>query len=136
MRLWAKGDSLVPVQRLYVNWDNWKYYLRYRIFQKLVRIFPIHAGDINLPQKHWYPSLTISTYLTLTSSSTKAQKGTFVLRTLEWLRQLATVSPYTLITYSFQTFSQTRHNDDIICENKEILTFPIILKTALYCTLI
>jgi hypothetical protein len=33
-RPWAKEQSFVPVQRLYVNCDNWEYELRYNIFFK------------------------------------------------------------------------------------------------------
>jgi hypothetical protein len=45
----------------------------------------------------------------------------------KWLHQLATLSLYTLIVYSFDTFSQIWHIDDIAYENKEIITFTIIL---------
>jgi hypothetical protein len=45
----AKEQSFVPVQRLYVNCDNWECELQYNIFQNLVRVIPIDVSDINFP---------------------------------------------------------------------------------------
>jgi hypothetical protein len=46
---WAKEQSYVPLQLLYVNCEKWEYELRYNIFQKLVRKIPIVVSGIKLP---------------------------------------------------------------------------------------